>query len=372
MPDFGRWTSGGGDPSINEVNRTDRFLDALAAEQPVYSTDPGEAELAYLLAGWRDDIRQPSPTATLTRREAVEALDRGLASRHHSRMPMAVVGSIAAAVLCLGGFGAVVYGSGPGDGLYGLRTMMFGEQSQVRDDRVVLAAQTQLAEVQQLIDKGDWTQAQDKLQAITTTVRTVGDEQRKQELQQQVDRLAVKVETRDPNAEPPPAPAPMQESAAATSGETTMSETTPSGTAPSGTAPSGSVPSETPATTPSATSAPFAPPSATPTTAPAPTPTTTARASTSATTAPSTTSTTSTATTPTTGAQATTPTTTAPSATLTQQRVVPTSAPSTSVPQTPASAAQETSAAVPQPTPSAVPQPTPSAVPQPTTTTVSP
>jgi hypothetical protein len=50
MPDFGRWTANGGDPSLNEINRTDRFLDALATEQPVYSTDAGEAELAHLLA----------------------------------------------------------------------------------------------------------------------------------------------------------------------------------------------------------------------------------------------------------------------------------------------------------------------------------
>ena len=43
MPDFGRWNNGG-DPSLNEINRTDRFLDALASQQPVYSTDPSEAE----------------------------------------------------------------------------------------------------------------------------------------------------------------------------------------------------------------------------------------------------------------------------------------------------------------------------------------
>ena len=30
MPDFGRWSANGGDPSLNEINRTDRFLDALA------------------------------------------------------------------------------------------------------------------------------------------------------------------------------------------------------------------------------------------------------------------------------------------------------------------------------------------------------
>ena len=79
---------------------------------------------------------------------------------------MAVVGSVAAALLCLGGFGAAVYGAGPGDALYGLRTMLFGEQqAATRDYEVFLAAQTELAEVQQLIDQGQWTAAQDKLEA---------------------------------------------------------------------------------------------------------------------------------------------------------------------------------------------------------------
>ena len=30
MPDFGRWSGNGGDPSLNEINRTDQLLDALA------------------------------------------------------------------------------------------------------------------------------------------------------------------------------------------------------------------------------------------------------------------------------------------------------------------------------------------------------
>ena len=66
MPDFGRWTSNGGDPSLNEINRTDRFLDALAFEQPVYSTDHSEAELAHLMAGWRDDVRDAPLSSALT------------------------------------------------------------------------------------------------------------------------------------------------------------------------------------------------------------------------------------------------------------------------------------------------------------------
>lgn len=59
MPDFGRWTAnGGGDPSLNDINRADKFLDALASEQPVFSTDRADAELAFLLTGWRDEVRQ--------------------------------------------------------------------------------------------------------------------------------------------------------------------------------------------------------------------------------------------------------------------------------------------------------------------------
>ena len=210
MPDFGRWTANGGDPSLNEINRTDRFLDALAAEQPVYSTDSGEAELAHLLAGWRDEVRDAPLTAVLTPRDAVMALDRATASRQRRRLSMAVVGSVAAAVLCLGGFGAVIAGSGPGDPLYGLRTMLFGEQQQPTRDTAVMLASQQLAEVQQLIDEGQWDAAQDKLQTLTTTVATVNDVEQKQELVTQWQELTVKVESKDANATVPPgAPLPQ-------------------------------------------------------------------------------------------------------------------------------------------------------------------
>ena len=70
MPDLGRWGATGGDPSLNEINRTDQFLDALATQQQVYATDHGEAELASLLAGWRDDVRETPVTALVTPEEA--------------------------------------------------------------------------------------------------------------------------------------------------------------------------------------------------------------------------------------------------------------------------------------------------------------
>ncbi len=233
MPDFGRWTSNGGDPSLNEINRTDRFLDALASQQPVYSTDPSEAELAQLLAGWRDEVRTPPLMAPVTPRDAVMALTRAVEARKRTRTSMAVVGSAAAAVLCLGGFGAVVAGAGPGDPLYGLHTMLFGEQQQTRTDQVALASQ-QLAEVQQLIDEGQWDAAQDKLQTLTTTVATVNDVEQKQELVTQWQELTVKVDAKDanatlpPGAPPPPMPEPVVVAPGSTTSTTTSSETSSS------------------------------------------------------------------------------------------------------------------------------------------------
>ncbi|MGE2689621.1 anti-sigma-D factor RsdA [Mycolicibacterium pulveris] len=276
MPDFGRWNANGGDPSLNDINRTDRFLDALAFEQPVYATDPGEAELAQLLAGWRDDVRDAPLTATVTPRDAVLALDRATVSRRRTRS-LAVVGSAAAAVLCLGGFGAVVAGAGPGDALYGLRTMLFGEQQTTRDDPVMLASQ-QFAEVQQLIDEGQWQAAQDKLQTLTTTVATVDDVERKQEFVSEWQELTVKVQAQDAAATiPPDVPPPVFPEVPVAVLDTTTSVTvspSPSDT----TAPSPTdvttLPSPTDTTLPSPSDVTTLPsPSPSPTVSPTPSPT---------------------------------------------------------------------------------------------------
>ena len=81
MPDFGRWTANGGDPSLNEINRADRFFDALAAEATGRTpTDHAEAELAFLLSELaRRRPRRPDRPRRSPPRDAVEALHGGLA-----------------------------------------------------------------------------------------------------------------------------------------------------------------------------------------------------------------------------------------------------------------------------------------------------
>lgn len=263
MPDFGRWTSNGGDPSLNEINRSEKFIEALSLERQVYATDHEEAELAVLLAGWRDDARQTPISGIATPREAAAALDKAT-SRGRVRMPMALVGSMAAALLCLGGFGAAVYGSGPGDALYGVRGLVFGSAPVTRDVGVELAS-SELKQVQQLIDDGQWEQAQQKLQTLSTTVATVDDQQRKQELVDQWQQLSVKVENRDPNATvPPDAPPVVLPEVTVTTPSTSPAES-PAGETPTSTPTTG--PSTSPTETtpgsetsnPSATSGPSSP-----------------------------------------------------------------------------------------------------------------
>jgi hypothetical protein len=273
MPDFGRWTSNGGDPSLNEINRTDRFIEALATEQPVYATDAGEAELINLLSGWRDEIRDAPLSVPVTPRDAVIALDSAQRTRHRSRRTLTLVGSTAAAVLCLGGFVSVVAGSGPGDSLYGLRTMIFGEQqSATRDDAVMLASQ-QLAEVQQLVDEGQWDAAQQKLQTLTTTVATVNDDASKQELVSQWQDLTVKVEAQDaaatlpPNVPPPSFPE-VVVLQTPTSSDPTSAETTAPTSPTSSDTTSPTSPTSSGTTTPSSATSPSAGPTSPPTSAP--------------------------------------------------------------------------------------------------------
>jgi len=192
-----------GHDSLDEILRTDGLLDALAAERRIMANDPVDLELIGLLEGWRDDVRRHGHHDVVTEGEAVTALREGLAEHHRPRHGRAWAGSVAAVMLGLGGFGAVIHGAGPGDSLYGLRTALFGEADSVRDDAVALAAQTEMAQVRELIDNGQWEQAQQRLEVLSTKVASVDNQTVKQDLQNELNNLNVKVEQRDPEATVP-------------------------------------------------------------------------------------------------------------------------------------------------------------------------
>jgi hypothetical protein len=196
-------------PDPDELVRTERVLDALATCQPVEfgddrgqgdRDDPGDRALAGLLEDWRDELRSSPSSVPCSELAAAAALNRALAVRRRARRSLALIGSVAATVLGIGGLGAMVGDAQPGDAFYGVHTMLFGEPPSVHDDRIALSAKTDLDQVQQMITQGQWDQAQDKLAAVSDSVQTVNDNDRKQDLIDQVNSLNAKVTNRDPNA----------------------------------------------------------------------------------------------------------------------------------------------------------------------------
>jgi hypothetical protein len=224
-------------PALDEVARTELLLDALAARQPVDLDDPDVDALAVLLGDWRDDLRWPPASALVSPEEAVEALRTGIAARRSARRGMAAIGSVAATLLVLSGFGAMVVEARPGDTLYGLHAMFF-DQPRSNQDQVMLSAKADLAKVQQLIEQGEWTQAQNQLAEVSSTLQSMNDGPSRQDLMDEVNLLNARVDSRNPNAtlpasatRPPSAPAdsttPPDSPTASTKPPTVASTTSP-------------------------------------------------------------------------------------------------------------------------------------------------
>ena len=211
MPEFGYTRSD--QPSLDELARTDLLLDALAEREPVDADDPEDNALAALLADWRDDLRWPPATALVSPEEAIEALQTGLADLRRGgrggrgRRGLAAIGSVAATLLVLSGFGAVVVEARPGDALYGLHAMFF-DQPRVKDDSIMLSAKANLAKVQKMIDQGEWDQAHSQLAEVSSTVQSIDDGAGKHDLMDEVNLLNTRVQSRNPNATLPPAAPP--------------------------------------------------------------------------------------------------------------------------------------------------------------------
>ncbi|MGO9383877.1 MAG: anti-sigma-D factor RsdA [Mycobacterium sp.] len=236
-------------PALDELARTDLLLNALADRRPVDLDDTNDDVLAVLLEDWRDNLRWPPASALVSPEEAVEALRTGLADRQRSRRGLAAIGSVAATLLVLSGFGAMVVEARPGETLYGLHAMFF-DQPRVNDDQIMLSAKADLAKVQQMIDQGQWAQAQNQLAEVSSTVQTMNDGAGRHDLMDEVNLLNTKVESRNPNATLPMSTAPRSKPPSAPAASTTPVSPTPSGK-PSQSASPSPTPSASPSTTPS-------------------------------------------------------------------------------------------------------------------------
>lgn len=195
--------------SLDEFAHTDLLLDALAERRPVHVGDPDTDAMATLLEDWRDNLRWPPASALVSAEEAVAALRTGLADRRRSRRGWATIGSVAAALLVMSGFGAMVVEARPGTTLYGLHAMFFDQPRVNEKHQALLSARADLAKVQESIDRGHWDQARNQLTEVSSLVQSIDDPVSKQELTNQLKLLDFRVQTRNPNATlPPPANTP--------------------------------------------------------------------------------------------------------------------------------------------------------------------
>jgi len=227
----------GDQPALDEIAHTDLLLDALADRERIDLDDPQVDALAVLMGDWRDDLRWPPASALVSAEEAVEALRTGLAERRRTHRGLAAIGSVAATLLVLSGFGAFVADAHRGDPLYGLHVMFF-DAPRVNDDQITLSAKAELAKVQQMIDQGQWAQAQNQLAEVSSTLQSMNDGPSRQDLMDEVNLLNARVDSRNPNAtlpasatRPPSAPAdsttPPDSPTASTKPPTVASTTSP-------------------------------------------------------------------------------------------------------------------------------------------------
>ena len=231
----------GDQPALEEIAHTDLLLDALADRERVDVDDRQVDALAVLMGDWRDDLRWPPASALVSAEEAVEALRTGLAERRRAHRGLAAIGSVAATLLVLSGFGAFVADAHRGDPLYGLHVMFFDAPRVSDEQQITLSAKAELAKVQQMIDQGEWAQAQNQLAEVSSTVQSINDGNSRQNLLDEVNLLNSRVESRNPNATIP-GPARKPKASAATSPVTTPNTTSAPPTVASSTAPTPSSP----------------------------------------------------------------------------------------------------------------------------------
>ncbi|HEY0228461.1 MAG TPA: anti-sigma-D factor RsdA [Mycobacterium sp.] len=241
-------------PALDEFARTDLLLDALGQRERIDIDEPSEDALAALLADWRDDLRWPPASALVSPEEAVAALRAGLQEQRRGRRGLATIGSVAATLLMLSGFGAMVVEARPGGTLYGLHAMFFDEPRVNEQKQIMLSAKADLAKVQELIDQGQWSQAQNQLNEVSSSLQSVDAGTGRNDLMDEVNLLHTKVSSRNPNATlpapvaSPPAPvaSPPAPVASPPAAPPAPSALPPKAAAPAPASPPAAVPSPSP------------------------------------------------------------------------------------------------------------------------------
>ncbi|MFI6870088.1 anti-sigma-D factor RsdA [Nocardia sp. NPDC050406] len=199
--------SGGdtGPVDIAAVRRDDELIDAIAGDGAVQTGSADEYQLAALLANWRAEIvNEPMPAgpdldsivAAVNQEIGARQARIGAQGSRRLRLVRPLMGAAAAVALIIGGMTAFSYSAEPGDPLWRVKEVVFSEQAQTT---VVNRADSDMQRAQTLIDQGKPEEAKALLVRAETNVNQVNDAEKKDELNEQWQRVLAQLNEKAPS-----------------------------------------------------------------------------------------------------------------------------------------------------------------------------
>ncbi|NNH71966.1 hypothetical protein HLB23_19250 [Nocardia uniformis] len=184
-----------GPVDIAAVRRDDELIEAIAGDGAVQTGSADEYQLAALLANWRAEIvNEPIPAgpdldtivAAVNQEIGARTARIGAQGSRRLRLVRPLMGAAAAIALIMGGATAFSYSAEPGDALWRVKEVVFSEQAQTT---VVNRAGSDMQQAQVLIQQGKPEAAKALLERAETNVGQVNDTGKKDDLQQQLQKL---------------------------------------------------------------------------------------------------------------------------------------------------------------------------------------
>ncbi|GAB19716.1 hypothetical protein GOEFS_094_00150 [Gordonia effusa NBRC 100432] len=175
---------------MHAVRADDEFLEALARDMPVSTSDDAEYQLAGLLAGWRHDLlSEPAPEFP-----SIDEVERAIIASQPRPARKAAVrhlrlasGAAAVVVVAAAGLTVLSQGAAPGDPLWGVKKVVFAEQAS--QTQAATNAQQNLERAEEALSRGETQQAQSLVNQAAQDLKPVRDEKTRKQMDDWIDRL---------------------------------------------------------------------------------------------------------------------------------------------------------------------------------------
>lgn len=190
---------------LTAVQADDALLNTLGRADVVRG---GDAELVRVLVAWRHEVDTESipPLVDLDTAVATISAARKPASRRRSALgPVAAAAAVL--VIAFAGVGMVAKSAQPGDELFPLTKVLYSKYA--RSVEAAVRVETELADAQMALNKGDTSQARESLEKVQEQLDVIDEEQGRERLATEHDKLEKMLDvTPTPTPVDPPPTAP--------------------------------------------------------------------------------------------------------------------------------------------------------------------